>query len=189
MYQLLDEAIRFATAAHAGQMRKASPHPYILHPLEAAVIVGSMTSDAAVLAAALLHDTVEDAGITPAELRARFGDRVAALVASETEDKRPDLPPAASWQARKEASLTLLRETDDLGIKMLYLGDKLSNLRSIARGVQAEGSAFWQKFNQTDPKKHHWYYRTIAEYTAELSCHSAWQEFDRLIRHLFETEI
>ena len=189
MYRILDEAIRFATDAHAGMIRKASPHPYILHPMEAAVIVGSMTNDPAVLCAALLHDVVEDAGVTPDEIRSRFGERVAELVLSETECKREELPAADTWTIRKEESIALLRASNDPHVKMLYLGDKLSNLRSISRGVQQEGSSFWQKFNQTDPERHHWYYREIAAATQELSSFAPWQEFDSLIRALFEHHI
>lgn len=181
-----EEAIAFAVQAHNGMVRKASPHPYILHPMEAAVIVGSMTDDQEVLAAAVLHDVVEDANVALIEIREKFGERVMDLVASETEYKRVYLPAADTWQTRKGEAVELLRATDDIGIKMLYLGDKLSNLRSIHRGLKAQGEDFWQQFNQTDPQKHHWYYRSVAEATQELSCYDAWQEFDRLIRELFE---
>ena len=71
-------------------------------------------------------------------------------------------------------------------MKKLYPGDKLSNLRSISRGLQDRGEAYWQQFNRTDPKKHHRYYRAIVEATQELSCYGAWQEFDRLIHEIFE---
>lgn len=183
---IFEEAITFAVRAHAGMVRKASSQPYILHPMETAVIVGSMTDDQEVLAAAVLHDVVEDANITLAQIRETFGARVMNLVASETENKREHLAAADTWQIRKQEAVELLKATDDIGIKMLYLGDKLSNLRSIYRGLNTRGAAFWQHFNQTDPQKHHWYYRCIAEATRELSCYDAWQEFDKLICELFE---
>lgn len=184
--QVFEEAISFAARAHGGMVRKASQQPYILHPMEAAVIVGTMTDDPQVLAAAVLHDVVEDAGVTLQELREKFGDRVMELVASETEIKRADIPAADTWQTRKSEALELLRATDDIGVKMLYLGDKLSNLRSISHGVKIQGEAFWQYFNQKDPGMHHWYYRAIADATRELSGYAVWQEFDGLIRELFE---
>lgn len=183
---IFEEAAAFAVQAHNGMVRKATQHPYILHPMEAAVIVGSMTDDQEVLAAAVLHDVVEDANVTLLEIREKFGERVMDLVSSETEYKRVYLPAADTWQTRKSEAVALLKATDDPGVKMLYLGDKLSNLRSISRGVKARGADFWQLFNQKDPKKHHWYYRAIAEATRELSCHDAWQEFDQLIHELFE---
>lgn len=186
MVSIFEDAVAFAVQAHKGMVRKASKQPYILHPMEAAVIVGSMTDDQEVLSAAVLHDVVEDANVTLTEIRGKFGERVMDLVASETEYKRVYLPAADTWQTRKNEAVELLRATDDIGIKMLYLGDKLSNLRSISRGLKDQGEAYWQLFNQKDPQKHHWYYRAIAEATRELSRYDVWQEFDRLIHELFE---
>ena len=182
---LLNRAIAFAARAHDGAVRKGSKLPYILHPMEAAAIVGSMTDDEHLLAAALLHDVVEDAGVTLSQLEEDFGARVAALVASETEDKREDVPAKDSWLVRKQEAIAFLEACTDPGVKMLYLGDKLSNLRSIAAGLNRLGDALWLRFNQKDPEMHHWYYRSICNAIAELSAHTAWQEFDRLIREVF----
>ena len=185
---VLNEAIAFAVRAHDGMTRKASGQPYILHPMETAVIVGTMTNDPELLAAAMLHDVVEDTGVTPKEIRERFGERVMKLVAAETEDKREYLPAADTWQTRKNETIEELKATRDLGVKMICLGDKLSNLRSISLGWKSQGDSFWQSFNQKDPSKHHWYYRAIADATRELSGFGAWQEYDRLIYELFEKE-
>lgn len=183
---LLSEAIILAARAHDGMVRKSDPLPYVLHPMEAAVIVGSMTADQEILSAAILHDVVEDADVTLLEIEEKFGERVKDLVASETEYKRAYLPAAQTWQMRKEESIAVLQDTDDIGVKMLYLGDKLANLRSIHKAYRVKGDAIWQQFNQTDPEKHHWYYRTIAQAISELSCYAAWQEFDSLIVEMFE---
>lgn len=185
---LLSEAISFAAQAHDGMRRKCSPLPYILHPMEAAVIIASMTSDEELLAAAMLHDVVEDAGITLVEIKEKFGLRVAELVASETEYKRVYLPAAKTWKMRKEESIAVLRETKDVAVKMLYLGDKLANLRSIYREYRLRGDEIWQEFNQRDPAQHHWYYRSIADAISELSVYDAWQEFNQLICELFEKD-
>lgn len=98
---ILDKAIIFAVNAHRGQFRKGSDTPYILHPMEAAAIVGTMTADDEVLAAAVLHDTVEDTGTTTEQIREQFGERVAALVSAESENKREDQPAASTWKIRK----------------------------------------------------------------------------------------
>ena len=79
MGQLLDEAIVFATHAHAGQVRKMANTPYILHPLEVASIIATMTGDENTMAAGVLHDTVEDCDVDPKEIKRRFGARVSAL--------------------------------------------------------------------------------------------------------------
>ena len=68
MMELVSEAIAFAVKAHDGMRRKKSEAPYILHPMEAAVIVGTMTDDQNLIAAAALHDVVEDADITIDEI-------------------------------------------------------------------------------------------------------------------------
>ena len=184
--ELFEEAIAFAVRAHQGMVRKVSNQPYILHPMEAAVIVGTLTDDQEILAATVLHDVVEDAGVTLVEIQEKFGERVMKLVASETEDKRVYLPAADSWQIRKSEALEVLKATEDIGIKMLYLGDKLSNLRSIYQGIKDQGESFWQYFNQKDPLKHFWYYRSIADAIQDLSGSVAWQEFDWLIQEIFK---
>ena len=183
--ELVSEAIVFAAKAHDGMRRKKSEVPYLLHPMEAAVIVGTMTDDQSVIAAAILHDVVEDAGITPEEIEEVFGQRVRELVASETEDKRGDLPAESTWRVRKEESLAVLRDADDIGVLMVWLGDKLANMRSIHWQWQQNGDSVWQQFNQKDPAQHAWYYRSIAELTEALSDTPAWQEYKNLTEIVF----
>ncbi len=185
MMEIVNEAIIFAAKTHDGMRRKKSSLPYILHPMEAAVIVGSITDSQEVIAAAVLHDVVEDAGVTFAEIEERFGERVAELVASETEDKREHLSPESTWKLRKKEALEFLKETKDLDVKMLYLGDKLANIRSIYYDLEKDGDTVWQRFNQKDPAEHAWYYRSIAENISELSDTAAYREFIKLINKVF----
>ena len=182
---LFEDAVCFAAKAHEGQRRKGGDTPYLVHPLEVAAICATLSADPEVLAAAVLHDVVEDAGVAPEELRARFGDRVAELVAAETEDKRADLPPAETWRRRKEESLTALSRAEDPGVAVLWLGDKLSNLRSFRRLSRTRGQALWGIFHQQDPAQHAWYYRSVAARLSGLQNTPAWQEMDRLIGELF----
>ena len=183
--ELVSEAIAFAVKAHDGMRRKKSDAPYILHPMEAAVIVGTMTDDQNLIAAAALHDVVEDAGITIEEIEAKFGKRVRELVESETEDKRADLPPESTWHIRKEESLSVLKNTDDIAVLMVWLSDKLANMRSIYRDWKIEGDAMWQRFNQKDVNEQAWYYRSIATLTERLSDTSAWLEYKTLTELVF----
>ena len=183
--ELVSEAVAFAVKAHDGMRRKKSKSPYILHPMEAAVIVGTMTDDQNLIAAAALHDVVEDAGVTIEEVEERFGKRVRELVESETENKREDLPPAETWRIRKEETLAVLKNTDDMGILMLWIGDKLANMRAIYRDFKVEGVAMWQRFNQKDVNEQAWYYNTIVEYTSRLSHTSAWLEYKTLTELVF----
>ena len=150
------------------------------------MIVGTMTDDQNVIAAAALHDVVEDAGITIQEIEERFGKRVRELVASETEDKRADLPPADTWRVRKEESLAVLKNTDDIGVLMVWLGDKLANMRAIYRDFKVEGMGMWQRFNQKDANEQAWYYRSIVTLTERLRDTSAWIEYKALTVLVFE---
>ena len=183
--ELVSEAIAFAVKAHDGMRRKKSDAPYILHPMEAAVIVGTMTDDQNLIAAAALHDVVEDADITIEEIEERFGKRVRELVESETEDKRAAMPPESTWRIRKEESLEVLKNTDDIGVLMVWLGDKLANMRSVYRDFKVEGNAMWQRFNQKDVNEQAWYYRSIVNLTARLSDTSAWLEYKTLTELVF----
>ena len=183
--ELVSEAIAFAVKAHDGMRRKKSESPYILHPMEAAVIVGTMTDDQNLIVAAALHDVVEDADITIEEIEERFGRRVRELVQSETEDKRADLPPESTWRIRKEESLEVLKNTDDIAVLMVWLGDKLANMRAIYRDFKVEGEAMWQRFNQKDASEQAWYYCSIVTLTKALSDTSAWIEYKTLTELVF----
>ena len=183
--ELVSEAIVFAAKAHDGMRRKKSQAPYILHPMEAAVIVGTMTDEQNVIAAAALHDVVEDAGITLEEIKEKFGQRVWELVRSETEDKREELPPAQTWRIRKEESLAVLKNAEDIAVLMVWLGDKLANMRSIYRDFKVEGVQMWQRFNQKNVNEQAWYYRSIVNLTERLSDTSAWLEYKTLTELVF----
>ena len=186
--ELVSEAIAFAVKAHDGMRRKKGESPYILHPMEAAVIVGTMSDDQDLIAAAALHDVVEDAGITLDEVEARFGKRVRELVESETENKREDLPPSSTWRIRKEESLAVLKNTDDIAVLIVWLGDKLANMRSIYRDFKVEGGGMWQRFNQKNVDEQAWYYRSIVTLTERLSDTSAWLEYKTLTELVFGKE-
>ena len=188
MKDIVSEAIVFASMAHDGMRRRKGNSPYVLHPLEVAAIVGSMTDDQNVISAALLHDVVEDAGISLEEIGERFGERVMELVASETENKRDELPPEQTWRIRKEESLETLRSTDDIDVLMLWIGDKLSNIRAIYRDHAVEGDAVWDKFHQSDVAVQAWYYRSVLKYTERLSDTLAWIEYKTIVEKLFGVE-
>ena len=186
MNRLFEQAIAFSVNAHRGMTRKDGVTPYILHPLEVAVIAGTITADPEVLAAAVLHDTVEDTDTTMEELKEKFGGRVADLVASETEEKYRSRPAAETWRQRKQESLVKLSDADDPGVHILWLGDKLSNMRSFYRDYGTKGNRLWERFNQKDPVEQAWYYRTIELLLEPLRDTAAWQEYHRLVQTVFQ---
>ena len=151
---LVEEAIIYATIMHQGKVRKRENIPYILHPLEVAQILATMTDDQDTIAAGILHDVVEDTSGTLDEIRNRFGERVAFLVEMETENPFPGEDREKSWKKRKEQSLLTLKNSGDICVRMLWLADKLANIRSLARGYSESGEIFWSHFHQKDPAMH-----------------------------------
>lgn len=181
----LDKAIEFAVKAHANSERRGKGFPYVIHPLEAMSIVASMTPDQELLAAAALHDTVEDTGVTVADLRREFGDRVAALVEAESDVFVEGLSEEASWHDRKKAAIDRLAAAP-YEAKMVAMGDKLSNMRAIWRDYQEKGDELWKIFHAKDKADHEWHYRGLAASLSELSGTFAYQEFQSLIDDVFK---
>ena len=182
--QLLDRAILFAVKAHAGTERRGKGFPYIVHPMEAMEIVATMTPDQELLAAAALHDTVEDTDVTIEQIRAEFGERVASLVEAESDVMVEGVREEDSWHQRKQAAIDrLARAPHDA--KMVALGDKLSNMRAIARDYAMQGDKLWSLFHASDPKDHEWHYRGLADSLRELSDTFAFKEFESLINQVF----
>lgn len=175
---MIREAAEFATKAHEGMVRKGSQTPYICHPMEVAVIVAQMTGDQEVIAAAYLHDVIEDTGVTAAELRALFGERICSLVEAETEDK------TKCWYERKQQTIRHLADASR-EVKMLTLADKLSNMRSTAMDYLVIGDELWQKFNEKDKKYHQWYIEGILNAVRDMADYPAYQELKCLYKIVF----
>lgn len=182
---ILDRAIVFAVKAHSGTERRGKGYPYIVHPMEAVEIVASMTADQELLAAAMLHDTVEDTDVTVEQIRAEFGDRVAFIVAEESDEIPAGVSEEESWHGRKQAAMDRLARAS-LDAKIVALGDKLSNMRAIARDYAVQGDNLWNLFHAKDPKDHEWHYRGLAAALSDLNGTRAYQEFEKLINQVFE---
>ena len=180
---LLDRAIVYAVRAHAGTERRGKGLPYIVHPLEAVEIVATMTADQELLAAAALHDTVEDTNVTLEQIRTEFGNRIAALVAAESDEPHQNSN-VESWRMRKQAAIDRLTHAS-LDAKMVALGDKLSNMRAIARDYAVQGDDLWNLFRSKDRKDHEWHYRGLATALHELQDSFAYKEFEQLVNQVF----
>lgn len=190
---LLQSANEFAAERHAGQPRKGSDIPYIVHPVEVMKIVAGLTHDDEVRAAAVLHDTKEDARVTPEELTERFGERISALVCAESENKRENEPEKNTWKTRKQETIDRIAAADR-DVRMICLGDKLANMRDIARDYDKDEEELWKRFNAPEDgngisgKKANigWYYRSVADNLKnEFGVTPEWKELDRLIREVF----
>ena len=183
--ELLDRAIIFAVHSHGGTERRGKGFPYIVHPLEAVEIVATITSDQELLAAAALHDVVEDCGVSIDIIRTEFGEHVASLVASESETPINNKSEQDSWRERKQAAINRLRQTSYEG-KIVAIGDKLSNMRAIYRDYCAQGDELWSLFHAPGGKAdHEWHYRGLACALCDLVGTFAYNEFAELINKVF----
>ena len=184
-FEIITKAVTFAGEKHAGMIRKGSDCiPYIVHPLEAAAIVATMTNDPDMIAAAALHDVVEDSVVTVEEIYEKFNANVARLVEHESEDKREDQPAEATWFIRKQEAVARLKEAP-LDAKMVALGDKLSNIRAIKRDFAKKGTEMWEPFNQKDHDKQGAYCKALIWAMSELKEYDAWQEYRKLTEEVF----
>ncbi|HIK29867.1 MAG TPA: HD domain-containing protein [Oscillatoriales cyanobacterium M59_W2019_021] len=151
-------ALVYAHQLHLNQVRKGSNIPYISHLLSVAALVLEEGGDEDEAIAALLHDAVEDCGGAPisAEIRAKFGERVARLVRECTESETLPKPP---WKERKQRYLEQLKDCD-AGAYRIAIADKLHNARSTLREYRRQGDAVWQKF-KGGKEGTLWFYRSI----------------------------
>lgn len=135
--QLVREALAFARDAHAGQLRGGNPDmPFIDHPLAVAERLAQQGVPDAVLAAALLHDALEHADLTAAEVRQRFGDEVATLVEALTEDEAIE-----PYEARKEEHRARIATGAPQQALAIFAADKVANVEALrqAYAIQGEG--------------------------------------------------
>ena len=181
---LLDRAIIYAVKAHAGTERRGKGFPYIIHPMEAVEIVATITPDQELLAAAALHDVVEDTEISAEDIRREFGDRIANLVVAESDEVVEGMSEEESWHGRKQAAIDRLAKAPR-DAKIVAMGDKLSNMRAIARDYATRGDALWNIFHVKDPEEHEWHYRGLAASLSDLRDTFAYKEFVSLIDQVF----
>lgn len=126
---VVEKSIRFATMMHAGQVRKYTGEEYIWHPLEVARIVMSVTDDKEMIAAAILHDTVEDTDACEEDIYVNFGERVASLVMDLTDVSKP----RDGNRARRKAIDLAHTEQAHPHAKTIKLADLISNTKSISK--------------------------------------------------------
>ena len=126
---LLNRAYVYAMKAH-GEQRRASGDPYFSHPIEVAAILTDLKLDDATIAAALLHDTIEDTEATRAEIDQLFGPDIGALVEGLTKLKKLDLVTKEAKQAENLRKL-LLAIADDVRVLLVKLADRLHNMRTL----------------------------------------------------------
>ena len=181
---LLDKAIVFAVKAHAGAERKGKGFPYVVHPLEAVSIAATMTNDQELLAAAALHDVVEDTEVTLRDIEREFGRRIAMLVEAESDIEFKGKSRAESWRLRKEEAIARLSSAEN-DVKIVALADKLSNIRAIYRDYRAIGDKVWDLFCVKDAASHEWHFRGLVQAFKSLKGTFAYTEFVETVDKVF----
>jgi GTP pyrophosphokinase len=161
-----DAALHHATRHHARQLRKGTPIPYAAHILAVASLVLEMHGDEDEAIGALLHDVVEDGGGRPAlaDIEARFGPVVAALVAANSDTLDPEADGnhgGAGWYARKRAYVDAFPAKSPAALRV-SLADKVHNARSILLDYRTLGDALWARFGQGLGLATRVYYRELA---------------------------
>jgi GTP pyrophosphokinase len=176
-----EEALLFATHLHAAQTRKESGTPYIAHLLSVAALVLEYGGDEDLAIAALLHDAVEDQGgaATREAIRARFGDRVTAIVDGCTD---ADTQPKPPWRARKEAYLAHLPQAAP-EVRLVSAADKLHNARSILADYRQVGDNLWTRFRGGKAGTL-WYYRALVTAYRQAGSNPLVEELDRTVSEL-----
>ena len=109
---------------------------------------------------------------------------MASLVAAESDEPHQSRDSIENWRARKQAAINRL-SCGSRDAKMVALGDKLSNMRAIARDYAEQGDKLWNIFHSNDRKDHEWHYRGLADALSELHDTFAFKEFEHLINEVF----
>jgi guanosine-3',5'-bis(diphosphate) 3'-pyrophosphohydrolase len=127
--ELIRKAYEFSQKHHAGQSR-ASGEPYLIHPLEVALVLAEMKMDPVAIAAGLLHDSVEDTSVTVVDIRKEFGEQVAHIVEGVTKISAIDFVTREEQQAENLRKM-MLAMVDDIRVVLIKLADRLHNMRTL----------------------------------------------------------
>lgn len=175
-----EDALTYACVVHAGQVRKGTGVPYVSHLMSVAALALEFGGDEDEAIAALLHDAVEDAGgkARAADIKVRFGDRVADIVAGCTDADSHPKPP---WRSRKEAYISGLSKVS-ASARFVSCCDKLHNARSIVSDLRQHGNKVWDKFAGGKDGSL-WYYQTLGkEYRVLNVCPPLVEELERTLQ-------
>src|SRR3954471_21856598 len=126
---IIKKAYDYSLKHHEGQSR-ASGEPYLVHPLEVALVLAEMKMDPVAIAAGLLHDSVEDTSVTIVDIRKEFGEQVAHIVEGVTKISKIDFASSEERQAENVRKMVLAM-VDDIRVVLIKLADRLHNMRTL----------------------------------------------------------
>ncbi|GHI00787.1 HD domain-containing protein [Neobacillus kokaensis] len=178
MMDVIDKAIQIAGKAHDRQYRKGTDIPYIVHPVGVGMILLKARYSDQVVAAGILHDTVEDTELTLEDIEREFGHQIAGIVAGCSE---PDK--SRSWEERKEHSIEFLK-TASIDIRVVACADKLDNIRSIINDYEYYAEEVWIRFKR-GREQQKWYYTNIIESLRYKGSFNLVDELEKEVTQLF----
>ncbi len=173
---LIEKAAKIAAQAHAGQMRKGDDTPYIVHPFMVAMLLQKNGFSDTCIAAALVHDVLEDTEYGADALRSALGDEVMAIVLTLTEDKT--LP----WEERKKKYIESVRQGSEEA-KAVSIADKIHNLKSLLAMHAQKGSETWKAFNRGKEQKL-WFEEAMLQMFKETWRHPLVDEYEGLVQKM-----
>jgi len=173
---VVEKAMRISAVAHKDQKRKEGDVPYITHPAMVALLLARNGFRETVVAAGLVHDVVEDSGISIEVLERELGSEVAAIVASVSENK--DLV----WEERKTQYVKSIREGNE-DVKAVSIADKIHNLECLLLAYAKEGDAVWSLFNRGMEKKM-WFEKEMLTMFQETWAHPLVARYAELLEEL-----
>jgi len=158
-------------------LRKDGVTPYIVHPIQAAILLAKAGCDDDTIAAGLLHDTVEDTPYALKELRREFGPRIAEMVDACSEDKA-----IQGWEKRKEELFVRLKAASREA-KMVKVADALANMIDLAAALARTNGAFWKKFHAT-PQQKFSYFRGVYDLARAVLPKGTRREYEEALETL-----
>ncbi len=173
---LTEKADQLAARAHEGQTRKGSNEPYITHPRAVAAILKAQGFGESVIAAALVHDVVEDTKTTLEDVRRELGEEVARLVELVTHDD------TLSWEEKKQKYIDTVR-TASAEVKAIAVADKIHNTQSFIAGYGIQGEKMWEYFSRSREKKL-WFEEVMLTVLRETWEHPLVDEYAALVERM-----
>jgi (p)ppGpp synthase/HD superfamily hydrolase len=170
---LIEKATKIAVMAHKNQTRKGDGLPYIIHPFMVAMKLSKYDFSDEVIAAALVHDVLEDTDFAEEELRKELGDQVVGIVKSVTNDE------SLSWEDKKSKYVETVRMAG-VEAKAVALADKIHNLESLLTAYEQQGSKLWEKFNRGKEQKL-WFENEVLKMLKETWQHPMIEEYEALL--------
>lgn len=185
-----NKALKIAWEAHKFQKRKGTEVPYIIHPIEVAVILIENGASEDLITAGLLHDTLEDTDISLLYIVENFGEYVGELVKAVSEPekvgskiKMTDIEKESTWKKRKTHTIEFLKGAPR-DVKLLACADKLSNIRSMNKEFKNAGNSIWGRFNASCEEQR-WYFTSLLKSLEDICEYPMYREFYELVNKLF----